>query len=102
MEIEYETSGVHLLIGFLACVVLVLIVRIDLDMLAHRQEAARVKRGRAPFAVLAFVETLNTGVRFRMVRANLDGPFERQPVAIAPGEVAARRPIKIGAVPVRD
>jgi hypothetical protein len=43
MEIEYETSGVHLLIGFLACVVLVLIVRIDLDMLAHRQEAARVK-----------------------------------------------------------
>jgi hypothetical protein len=43
MEIEYETSGVHLLIGFLASVVLVLIVRIDLDMFAHRQEAARVK-----------------------------------------------------------
>jgi len=99
MEIEYETSGVHLLIGFLACVVLVLIVRIDLDVLAYREETAYIQCGSAPFAVLAFVEPLSTGVRLRMIRANLDSPFDRQPVAIAPGEFAIR-PVKICAVPV--
>jgi len=39
MEIEYETNGVHLLIGPLARVVLVLIVRIELNVLAHREKA---------------------------------------------------------------
>jgi len=42
MEIEYETSGVHLLIGPLARIVLVLIVRIELDVLAQREKATRV------------------------------------------------------------
>lgn len=99
MEVENETTRVHLPIGFLACVVLVLVVRIDFDVLAHWEEAARIQCGGAPFAVLAFVEALSACVRFRTVRANFDGPFECQPVAIAPREVALR-PIKICAVPV--
>ena len=49
MEIEYQSSSIHLLIRTLAGVVLVLIVGIELEMFAQREYAARVDCGCAQF-----------------------------------------------------
>ena len=48
-QVQNETYSVHLLIRTLARVVLVLVVGIELDMLAHRQQATRIEIGGADF-----------------------------------------------------
>lgn len=55
--------------------------------------------GAAPFTVSAFVNNLGASVRRGMVGVNREATFKRQPVAIAPSELAIG-PIQIGAVPV--
>lgn len=99
VEIEYDSASIYLLIRAGACVVLVLIIWIQLDVLAQREQATRIKRGGAPFGVLAFIEGFSADVRCWVVGVNGNAALERQPVAITPGE-AAIGPVKIGAISV--
>lgn len=69
VEIEHQSDSVHLLIRTLAGVVLVLIVGVEFDMLAQREQAARIEYGSAQFTELAFVEDLGTGARRGMFYA---------------------------------
>ena len=101
VQAEYQPQLVQLLIRTFAGVVLVLIVRIKLQVLAHRKEAAGIDCGVAPFAVLAFVEELGAGVQRGMVGADSKRLFDLKAVAITPREVSAL-PVKVGTVPVGE
>lgn len=76
-NVQDQTHSVHLLIRPLACVVLVLIVWIELDVFAHWQQATRVEISRADFCVLALVEELGADVRCGVVVADREAPFGR-------------------------
>ena len=79
----------YLFVGVFTGIVLVLIVRRMLKVLSHGENSARVECGRTPLSVLAFVVKLSIGVGYGMIRVNRQCPFERQRVAIPPGEVPA-------------
>ena len=96
---QEESHSVHLLMGMRARIVLVLIVRIEFDVIACRQKAACIQIGGAPLAVLALVEDFGTGVGRGMVVADCEAPFGRYPVAIAPSELAIG-PIQIATVSI--
>ena len=74
-EIQYESRSVHLLIRMRAGVVLVLIVRVELDVPAHWEQAARIEIGGTPFTILALVEDLGAEIRRWMVGTDCDAPF---------------------------
>ena len=78
-------------------VVLALIVRIEFDVLAQRQQAAGIEADGTPLSVLAFVEELCAGVGPGMIAVNRKAPFGRNSVAIAPSETAIG-PVQIGSV----
>jgi hypothetical protein len=87
-------TAFHLLIRTRARVVLVLVIRVELDVLAHGEYTPRINPSGAPFTISAFVKDLSASVRRWMVRANRYAAFERQPVPVAPSELTAG-PVKI-------
>src|SRR5215469_13216132 len=58
-DVEHQAELVQLLIWAFSSVVLVFIVRIKLNMLAHRKQAACVNCCVTPLAVLALIEELD-------------------------------------------
>jgi len=103
LEIQAERYAelIQLLIWFFAGIVLVLVVRIELQELAQWKEASGIDCRITPFFILALVEELDAGVWGGMIGEDCKPPFNLQAVAIAPRDLA-RLPIEIGAVPVRE
>jgi hypothetical protein len=69
------------------------------DTLAERKQAANEYGGRAPFRVLARVPEFGGGIKLQVITADFPRPFDIDPIAIVPGEVAAL-PVEIGTVSV--
>jgi len=99
VEIENESECVYLLVGTFAGIVLVLVVRIELEVFAYGEQTARIECGAAPFGIFALIECFGADVRGRMLGTNRESPFEGQAVAITPHEFAVG-PIQISAIPV--
>ena len=99
-QIENQAKLIQLLIGLLARIVLVLIVRIQLHVLSDREKASRIDRGIAPLPILALVKRLYARIRRQVVQANRKRPLDLHPVAIAPSEATAALPVKVEPVPV--
>ena len=61
IEVEHRPKLIQLLIQTLTRIVLVFVVRVELDVPANWKETLGINCGVAPFAVLAFVKELGTG-----------------------------------------
>ena len=88
---ELEAHLVQRLIRVLTGIILVRIIRIELETLPHWKEATRIERGVAPLCILAFVEELRTRVRRGVIMANRELFLDLHPVAIAPRKLALDR-----------
>ncbi len=99
IHVQHQAELVVHLVGTVAGVVLVLVIGIELEVFSKREVSTEVNRRVAPFAVLAVVEELSTGVGRRMVATDPDAFFQLDAVAVAPGEVAGP-PVQVGAVTV--
>ena len=97
VKIENESCSVDLLVGLGSRVVIVFVVRIELEVSAERQQAARIEACVAPFGILAGVKEFGADVRSGMIEVNCEAAFSSQSIAIAPIESAVG-PIHIGAV----
>jgi hypothetical protein len=84
IETHRQPQPIHLFIGFLAGIVLVLIVRIEFDVLSEGEVGACVELGGTKLAVLAFVVKLAAGIGQDVVRVNREGALQRWLIAIAP------------------
>jgi hypothetical protein len=88
-----------LFIGFLAGVVLVLIVRIEFYVLSQGKDSAGIEFSGTELAVLALVVKLSAGIGHEMVRVNCEGALQRWLIAIAPCKRSVA-PVKICTVSV--
>ena len=98
-EAEHQAQLVQLLIWAFPGVVLVLVIRIELNVLADRKQAPGVDCGVAPFAILALVKGLHGAIRRRVIGVNRKTLLDLQTVAIAPREFPAL-PIEVCPIPV--
>ena len=98
-DVKPQPQAVYLFIWVFAGVVLVLIVRVELKVFSHREEAAPVECRRTPLPVPAVVVKFSVEIRDEMVSVDCQRPFERRHVAIAPGEMPAT-PVEICTVSV--
>jgi len=94
-------EGVDLVIRVRAGVVDVLVVGVELNVSREREKAAGEQTGDAPFGELALVSKLGGSVGAWMVRVNRHAVLGGDAIAIGPVE-GAIRPIKIGAISVRE
>ena len=72
-----EAELIELLIGAFVGDVLVFVVGVEFEMLAHGKQAAGIERGGGPFFVLALIEDLSADVGRRMVRLDREPAFWR-------------------------
>lgn len=100
-EIEDKSESVDLLIGRHTCAVLVLVIRVEFGPRAHGENAARVNRSGAPFAVLTVVVKLRACIQGRMVSVDCNRPLQCEPVAITPVGIAVLE-IDFQPVPIRE
>jgi len=70
IQIQGCSYEIVLPIGLLAGIVLVLVVDVELDMLAHRKQATCIEVGRAPFLVFALVKRFGCNVRNQVIGRN--------------------------------
>ena len=84
-----------LLVRRFAGVVFMLVVAVEFQAFAHRQEESDVESGGTPFLVLAFVVRFGGDVWDEFISMDSDTLFQRQLIAVAPGENAGF-PIEIG------
>ena len=80
---------------------MVLVIGIEIDVFAKRQQAACIEACATPFGILVGVEQLDASIRPWMIGVNCEAAFRRQSIAVAPVEIALR-PIQIYAVLVRS
>ena len=104
VQTDDQSADVQLLIWTLACVVLVFVVGLDLQVpvkFAQRQQATDVKTCGTPLGILALVEELGASIRTGVVIVNRDAALGRDSVAVARGELVIG-PVEVAAVPVCD
>jgi hypothetical protein len=75
-EAEDQAQLVQLLIWTFPRIVLVLVVRIQLNVLAHGKQAPSVDCGVTPFVVLALVKGLHAGIGSRVIGVNGEPFFD--------------------------
>src|SRR5215470_6956093 len=70
IEVQGCSYEIVLPIGLLAGIVLVLIVDVELDVLAHRKQATCIEISRAPFLVLTLVKRFSSNIRDQVIGRN--------------------------------
>src|SRR5215469_18949617 len=88
MEVQHQPYRVNLLVGSSPGVVLVLVIDVNLRMPPDGKLATSFEGSTTPLVILRVVEDLYIGIGGGPVTADCDLPFELQPVAISPGEIA--------------
>jgi hypothetical protein len=78
-QVEYNSASVHLLVRAFAGIVLMLIVRIDLNAFTESEKATCTECRRAPFLELAFAEELGAGIGCRVIGTNRESGFDPSP-----------------------
>src|ERR1700722_4215768 len=96
-----QAKILFLLVPFLAGIVLMLVIRVELDMPAEREHTTCIEIGGAHFVVLAQVVGFDGHIWTKVIRANRHRSLQRNLISIAPQE-STSLPIQIGAVPVTD
>src|SRR5215469_14515770 len=90
-DIQSKADRMNDLVRGLVGFVLVLVVRAQLDLLRYRQVDARTQGGVVPLIELAAVIFFPSRVRCELIRANLNGPLNRQSVSVPPTESALNK-----------
>ena len=75
-EMDRQADGILLLVRRLTSVVFVSVIGIERNIFAHREQAAPIEIGRAPFGVLAFVIGLGSGIGNQVIGMDPKGAFD--------------------------